>query len=59
MDGAKFADRASAVVDTKEEKAVRQRMLKQGVKVGRNDPCPCKSGKKNKHCHNVRRKKYR
>ncbi|MEW6048602.1 MAG: SEC-C metal-binding domain-containing protein, partial [Bacillota bacterium] len=22
-----------------------------GVKVGRNDPCPCGSGKKYKHCH--------
>ncbi len=21
------------------------------VKVGRNDPCPCESGKKFKHCH--------
>jgi len=24
---------------------------KVNVKVGRNDPCPCKSGKKFKHCH--------
>jgi preprotein translocase subunit SecA len=23
----------------------------QGQKVGRNDPCPCGSGKKYKHCH--------
>jgi preprotein translocase subunit SecA len=22
-----------------------------GEKVGRNDPCPCGSGKKYKHCH--------
>jgi preprotein translocase subunit SecA len=22
-----------------------------GMKVGRNDPCPCGSGKKYKHCH--------
>jgi len=22
-----------------------------GLKVGRNDPCPCGSGKKYKHCH--------
>jgi preprotein translocase subunit SecA len=22
-----------------------------GAKVGRNDPCPCGSGKKFKHCH--------
>jgi preprotein translocase subunit SecA len=25
--------------------------LKPGQKVGRNDPCPCGSGKKYKHCH--------
>jgi len=24
-----------------------------GVKVGRNDPCPCGSGKKYKQCHGV------
>ncbi len=24
---------------------------RQTVKVGRNDPCPCGSGKKFKHCH--------
>ncbi|MCH8537810.1 MAG: preprotein translocase subunit SecA [Alkalimonas sp.] len=26
-------------------------MVRDGVKVGRNDPCPCGSGKKYKHCH--------
>jgi preprotein translocase subunit SecA len=25
----------------------------EGVRVGRNDPCPCGSGKKYKHCHGV------
>ena len=25
--------------------------LAQGVRVGRNDPCPCGSGKKYKQCH--------
>ena len=25
--------------------------LKASVKIGRNDPCPCGSGKKYKHCH--------
>jgi preprotein translocase subunit SecA len=24
---------------------------REGPKVGRNDPCPCGSGKKYKHCH--------
>jgi len=26
-------------------------MMPSGKKVGRNDPCPCNSGKKFKHCH--------
>ncbi len=26
-------------------------VIREGVKVGRNDPCPCGSGKKYKHCH--------
>jgi len=26
-------------------------MANAGPKVGRNDPCPCGSGKKYKHCH--------
>ena len=25
--------------------------MRRGAKVGRNDPCPCGSGKKFKHCH--------
>ena len=25
--------------------------VRQGEKIGRNDPCPCGSGKKYKHCH--------
>jgi preprotein translocase subunit SecA len=28
-----------------------QEPLQNGPKVGRNDPCPCGSGKKYKHCH--------
>jgi preprotein translocase subunit SecA len=31
--------------------ALRQPMQHAGPKVGRNDPCPCGSGKKYKHCH--------
>jgi preprotein translocase subunit SecA len=26
-------------------------IVRAGQKVGRNDPCPCGSGKKYKHCH--------
>lgn len=28
-----------------------EQVINQGPKVGRNDPCPCGSGKKYKHCH--------
>src|SRR5262245_24529295 len=31
--------------------APKQRPLRTGQKIGRNDPCPCGSGKKYKHCH--------
>jgi len=31
--------------------AVKQEPIKVGPKIGRNDPCPCGSGKKYKHCH--------
>jgi len=31
--------------------AVKQAPVKVGPKIGRNDPCPCGSGKKYKHCH--------
>ncbi len=30
---------------------IKQEPIKVGPKVGRNDPCPCGSGKKFKHCH--------
>ena len=33
------------------EIAVKQEPVKVGPKVGRNDPCPCGSGKKYKQCH--------
>ena len=31
--------------------AVKQEPIKVGPKIGRNDPCPCGSGKKYKQCH--------
>jgi len=31
--------------------APKQKPVRVGQKVGRNDPCPCGSGKKYKHCH--------
>ncbi|KAB2923193.1 MAG: preprotein translocase subunit SecA [Dechloromonas sp.] len=33
------------------EEAAAQQPVQGGPKVGRNDPCPCGSGKKYKHCH--------
>ena len=35
----------------KEEVVKQQPIVNQGPKVGRNDPCPCGSGKKYKNCH--------
>ncbi len=37
--------------ETGEDVAVAQKPVRVGPKVGRNDPCPCGSGKKYKHCH--------
>ena len=34
-----------------EQGGERQPFVREGEKVGRNDPCPCGSGKKYKHCH--------
>ncbi len=34
-----------------EEKAAHTPFVREGRKVGRNEPCPCGSGKKYKHCH--------
>lgn len=34
-----------------EEKAAHTPYVREGRKVGRNEPCPCGSGKKFKHCH--------
>ncbi len=42
-------DEALGASDAAEAPA--QPMVRQGQKVGRNDPCPCGSGKKYKHCH--------
>jgi preprotein translocase subunit SecA len=38
-------------VIAKEEKVPEQPFVRVGNKVGRNDPCPCGSGKKYKQCH--------
>jgi preprotein translocase subunit SecA len=33
------------------EHAEHRPLVRQDIKVGRNEPCPCGSGKKYKHCH--------
>ncbi len=43
-------DEALGAAATKEAGAA-QPIVNEGPKVGRNDPCPCGSGKKYKHCH--------
>ena len=37
--------------DEIEKTAVSQPFVRPGQKIGRNEPCPCGSGKKYKHCH--------
>jgi preprotein translocase subunit SecA len=39
------------VSNQEEEKAIDSKNMKEEKKVGRNDKCPCGSGKKFKHCH--------
>ncbi|TRW50401.1 preprotein translocase subunit SecA [Aliidiomarina halalkaliphila] len=41
----------SASNPSAEQGASGQPVVRDGEKVGRNDPCPCGSGKKYKHCH--------
>ena len=48
--GAAMQDDPEASQATQTIEPIRNR----GVKVGRNDPCPCGSGKKYKKCHGVR-----
>jgi preprotein translocase subunit SecA len=42
--------KASDVVSEAAAAVEKARPVRSGPKVGRNDPCPCKSGKKYKHC---------
>ncbi len=43
-------ERAAAVFDEVTEEIGKTKSVRPGPKVGRNDPCPCGSGKKYKHC---------
>jgi preprotein translocase subunit SecA len=42
--------RASDIVSEASEALSKAKPVRTGPKVGRNDPCPCGSGKKYKHC---------
>jgi preprotein translocase subunit SecA len=42
-----------AAADEGDAATASQPMVREGVKVGRNDPCPCGSGKKYKQCHGI------
>jgi preprotein translocase subunit SecA len=44
-------DHDESQVVAEEEKISEQPFVREGSKVGRNDPCPCGSGKKYKQCH--------
>jgi preprotein translocase subunit SecA len=46
------AQRAAALAASgQSNEAAKQQQIKGVVKIGRNDPCPCGSGKKYKACH--------
>jgi preprotein translocase subunit SecA len=47
--GTGSSDGASAVANASRPEGAT--VVRSGAKVGRNDPCPCGSGKKYKHCH--------
>jgi preprotein translocase subunit SecA len=43
---------AEALSDTAEQQVEAPRtVIREGEKIGRNDPCPCGSGQKYKQCH--------
>ena len=47
---------AKSIAAGKKQRDIKNgRYRKAGQKVGRNDYCPCGSGRKNKHCHNADR----
>jgi len=45
------ADGSGIEIRQQQEEAVHAPFVREGRKVGRNEPCPCGSGKKYKHCH--------
>ncbi|HET7616087.1 MAG TPA: SEC-C metal-binding domain-containing protein, partial [Bacillales bacterium] len=51
MERQKVAEDESAYHGEEDDGSSRNKPVVKGEKVGRNDPCPCGSGKKYKHCH--------
>lgn len=49
-DGMGFVDNLQPV-ESEAARTGKRQPIKVGPKVGRNDPCPCGSGKKYKNCH--------
>jgi preprotein translocase subunit SecA len=49
--GDDYAANEKDYYDPSDGTAVKQQPIKVGPKIGRNDPCPCGSGKKFKQCH--------
>jgi len=45
------AEELPAMHQQRPDMAPHEQVVRSGPKVGRNDPCPCGSGKKYKHCH--------
>jgi len=46
-----YEESLQAAAEQEEDAAAEQPFVREGNKVGRNDPCPCGSGKKFKQCH--------
>jgi preprotein translocase subunit SecA len=49
--GSDYGANENDYFDPSGDVAVKQEPIKVGPKIGRNDPCPCGSGKKYKNCH--------
>ena len=48
---AESGENVALALDPVTQEALQSTFVRDGAKVGRNDPCPCGSGKKFKHCH--------
>lgn len=48
-----LANPSDELADDTSEQVINEPMVRDNVKVGRNDPCPCGSGKKYKQCHGI------